>query len=169
MSEMLRKWLYKIQYLIYFVRIENKEPVIVKRKKYKVLPEKVKMGNKTYLINREKPNFRLENKKIYYINIESGNSFVVETENKEKVDKISEKENGLTAEQIDVIIGNEILRQIAKGVLDNKKEKLFYLFIGVGVGLLLGLLIMNMYMQNKIEELNQTITDLLKDQIPVGW
>lgn len=59
----------------------------------------------------------------------------------------------LSPDDLDIIIGQKIIREIAAGVLDNKKEKMMVFFMGVLIGLMAGCLIMMLVMQQKIDEI----------------
>ena len=48
---------------------------------------------------------------------------------------------------------NQIIKELATGIIDNKKERIMMILTGFVIGLVLGLLIMQIFMSGKIEEL----------------
>jgi uncharacterized membrane protein YraQ (UPF0718 family) len=136
----------KTKYRIVFVRKEYNTMNAVFIKTMKIPVEKIKMGNKCYIIDYSNPFYNVKNKKVYFINIDTGNQMIF--------DEIKKEVNPL---ELDNIIGNNLITQLTKGVMDNTKEKIITIFIGILIGGLIGYIIATSIMQNKIDELYQSM------------
>ena len=105
----------------------------------------VKVNKKEYIVDLTHPTFIIDNKRYYHVDIESGYKYTFD-----------EVEHCINADDLDVIVGNKIIRELTAGVMDNKKALILYMVFGCILGLLLGLVIMNFVMVNKMEELYQS-------------
>lgn len=132
----------KTKYKIVFVRKEYNTMNAVFIKTIKTQADKLKMGNKCFIIDYSNPFYNNKNEKVYFINIDSGNQMIF--------DEIKKEVNPI---ELDNIIGNNLITQLTKGVMDNTKEKIVTILIGILIGGLIGYIIATSIMQSKIDEL----------------
>jgi len=147
----------KVKYKIVFLRKEYKTMNVVKILNVKALKKIIKIGNKSFKIDYSFPSYNSGLNKIYFIDFESGAQMVFKN-----------FETELNPEALDVIVGNKIIKEITSGVLDNKKQLLFYLFMGFLVGALLAALIVMVAMQGKVDKILSETTILPIPYLPTG-
>ena len=140
--------LHKPQYFIVFVRSINNSIIVISIMKYKRTSEQiVKFNNKSYEFNVNKPTYINLNKYLYFIDVDSGAKYFVEN----TID--------LNPSELDTIIGQKIIQEIAKGVIDNNKEKVIWIILGAVIGGLALALIMSLYYQDKIDKIYADMND----------
>jgi len=132
----------KPRYIIVFFRKEYNVLVEVKKIKVNNLNKILKGKNKQYIIDIEHPSVIKGNKRFYFVNIDNGTQY-----------HLHEVEQLMNPEELDLVIGNKIIRELTAGVIDNKKEKIFLIIVGALIGGLLMTAIMLGVMSNKIEDL----------------
>lgn len=135
----------KTKYKIIVLNQEYNTMNVVRIIKTTKLPEKVRIdGNKTYLINNEFPSYSHKLEKIYFIDYKTGNQILFDT-----IKRV------LNPNELDLILSTNIVKDLAIGVMDNKKEKIIWLIIGLIIGgLITAVLLMNYY-QSQINEFYQ--------------
>ncbi len=69
---------------------------------------------------------------------------------------------GLTPEEIDLFMSQNLVKELANGVIDNKKEKMFTLISGIIVGALIASLIIVLIYTQKI---NEIYSELAKNSV----
>jgi hypothetical protein len=132
----------KTKFKVVFLRPEYKTMNIVAMKVLNQTTDFVKMGTKTYKINWEFPSYNNKLDKIYFVNYESGSQIL-----------FKDVECQLNPTELDMIVSNKVLKELASGIMDNKAEKMMFIIVGGVIGLLAGLFIMQVIMQQKIEDL----------------
>lgn len=143
----ITKTFFKPKYILVYLRIHQKTLHVVKKKRLNSLKTLMKQKEKHFVIDIQNPCYMQDNIRYYFIDIDSGKQYT-----------FSEIEYGISPEDLDTIVGSKIIRELTKGVMDNRKTKLSYFILGLVIGLLLGVCIMNFIMQNKVE-------GLMKEQI----
>ena len=132
----------KLKYKIIFVRKEYSTMFVVKLMSLKTPKPLVRIKEKTFSISYEIPAYSNILEKVYFIDFESGSQL--------KFDIIQRK---LNPNELDLIVSNKIVKEIASGVLDDIKTKILYISIGAIIGgLLAAMIVMSVY-QNKIDEM----------------
>jgi len=145
----------KIKYKIVFLRKEYSTLNIVLVKTLKSPISVIKLNEKkTFMVSYEVPTYVSKMNRLYFIDYESGNQL--------KFDVIQRE---LTPEQLDVIVSNKIIEQIAKGVLNNKKQVLMYVLLGILLGGLIAAMIVMQVYQGKINTLYESCANVV---IPYG-
>jgi hypothetical protein len=102
----------------------------------------VSLGNKKYEVKIGNLTYIVKNQKVYFMDYDTGSQFSF-VENKKQ----------LAPEELDLIVGQKIIRELTSGVLDNQKEKFFLIVLGAILGALLMGLILMYYYTTKIQEL----------------
>jgi hypothetical protein len=118
-----------------------------------------------YIINIENPSY-ISNKhqRIFFIDYDSGAQL-----------SFNEVKSELKPEELDLIVGQKIISELTKGVMNNAKEKITWFIMGLIFGILLALVIMQIYYGNKIEEMYKTESEstIVLPTIPsiakMGW
>lgn len=141
----IAKRFFKPEFYLVLMMKNQKTLHVFKNIKLKKLQQMVSVGKKQYIIDLNHPTYLINNKRYYHVNMETGFKYTFE-----------EVEHCINADDLDVIVGNKIIRELTAGVMDNKKQMILYMVVGCILGLLLGLVIMNFVMNNKIDELYQS-------------
>ncbi|MGQ4876462.1 MAG: hypothetical protein ACP6IY_20555 [Promethearchaeia archaeon] len=150
---MLEKYLFKNEYWLIFLRKEFDTLNVIKSIKLKKPNKTYKLGKKQYLIDIEHPTYCKLNKKYYFIDIEKGSHL-----------HFMKTSQPMSPEELDIVVGNKIITELTRGVMDNKKEKIFWLIAGAVLGGLLATSILLAYFNGKIEDL---MKEQAQNSIPV--
>lgn len=135
----------KLKYKIILLRKQNDVYRIEKIIRKNSIKKMVGTEGKRFVINPSKPSYVHNKWVVYLVDIDNGNQIVF--------DKLK---NDIRPEDLDLIVGQNILQQIAKGVMNNKKDMLMYMFLGLVLGGLIVAVILLGYFNGKIEELLST-------------
>lgn len=139
----------KKKYKIIFLRKQFNAMFIEKVLKLQNIKPIVKFGKKEFHISIENTTYiTKKNVKVYFFDYDSGNqlSFI-------------EIEKQLNPDELDLIIGQNLIKELTSGVIDNKKEKILWMVIGVIMGALLAIVITMSIYTNRIQELMQEFND----------
>lgn len=126
----------------YFLRKRHKSYHVVKIVKESKPKKMVSFKKKSFTIDLKIPVFVANTTLCYFIDIDTGEQM-----------KFEAMESQLNPDDLDIIVGQKIIRELTKGVVDNRKEKLYSLLLGLIIGGLITGLIMVMYYTGKIEEI----------------
>lgn len=138
----------QLTYIFVFIKYRYETPTIIGKKKYKSLKKFAVLKNKQIPVSMDKPTY-IYGKKVYYVfNVDNGSQL-----------SFSQMNSSVGPEELDIIMTQEIIRQLAHGIMDNFKEKLYTLIMGVVMGALITAVILVMYYTNKIEELYAELID----------
>jgi len=132
----------KLKYKLVFLRKEYSTMNVVKI--VKLIEPKIlyRIREKTFNISYEFPCYSHLLEKIYFIDYESGSQLM-----------FSAIDRQLNPEQLDLIVSNKIVKEIASGVLDDMKGKIAMVVLGALLGgMLAAIVIMGIY-QKKIDDL----------------
>ena len=136
---------------------EKKYKIIFLRKEYSTmricgvlhtnkLKNLLRYKGKTYHVNIEFPCFSSQKSQTYIFDFDSGNQL--------KFDMI---EAILKPEELDLIVSNQIVKELTSSAISDKKDKIINIILGFILGALVSALLMFMYMQNKIQSIYDTI------------
>ena len=142
MSNYLRKMLNRPKFILIFLQKYQDSLQEISRKTIKENSKLIGKGKGKYIVNINEPSFISDNKRFYFINNETGAQFTFKENNR-----------NLKPDELDIILGNNILTQLTRGAINDKKRDLMLLGVGFVCGILLGLLIMSYIMQNKVNEI----------------
>lgn len=138
----------KIYIKYYLMRLRNNtyhvEKVIRKNKPMDMITHK----EMTFKIDLKAPLFVAQNNVCFFLDIETGNQLVF--------DQIEVK---TTPKDLDLIVGQKIIKELTKGVMDNRKEKFLTMLTGFIFGGLLVAIILIMYYNGKINQVYQDVID----------
>lgn len=140
----------KVNFIVLLFRMQNGTLVVSNRKSIE-LKDVVNIKGKRYVINRDKPTFINGNNIFYCIEEQSGNSL-----------SFHDIEASVKPEDLDLIMGQNIISELTKGVMDNKKDKLLQFAMGFIFGALVIGIILVMYYSNQIQEilLNNPVNEI---------
>lgn len=136
----------KKMYKIMFLRSFNDVLNVVKTIECKILNTLLRLNNKTYKIDINNVAFFNHFQKCYFIDIDSGIQYTF------KIIKSQMNPNDL-----DTLVNSKLIKEITTGIVDNKKDKIVYVVIGLIIGALLGALIMQIIDNAKIQDLYEQI------------
>lgn len=133
-----------MEYIVIFLRKMDNILYKIGEKRFKHIEKSVQYAHKEYIINPSSPCYARKNKFIYFFDFDTGRQLT-----------FNELSTALKPEELDLILGQKIIRDICRGLNREEKIPYFYLVIGIILGILLGMVIMQFYMQdfirNKIE------------------
>lgn len=147
----------KTKYKVVFLRKEYQTMNVVKILDVKKLSDTIKIGNRSFMMNWQNPSYNSGLTKIYFIDFVEGAQLVFHI-----------VKSQLNPKELDLIVGNKIIKELTSGVLDNKATLIMYLIIGFIIGGLLASLIVMMVMQSKIDAIIDTTTLLPIPYLPTG-
>lgn len=127
---------------IYFLRLSHGTYHLVKVKKIKETKKLVSYKNREYKLNLKLPTYVSGGNILYFLDIDSGDQLTFNL-----------IESNVDPEDLDIIVGQKIIRELTRGVLDNRSQYLFYAIIGFVIGALLVGVIMSMYYSDKINSI----------------
>lgn len=142
----LQDILYPVKYKLVFLRKEFDTVNVVKVKVLKSLKKLEKDKKKRYVLDIEHPAYVNRNIKYYFIDYDSGSQF-----------HLIENPSLMNPEELDMIVGNRIIKELTSGVMDNKKEKLLMVIVGAIIGGLLATSIVLSIMNKKISDIYENI------------
>lgn len=132
----------RIKYKIVFLRQEYSTMFLVFTKKLKIPQKLIRVGKKTFQINYEIPFYSNLLEKFYFVDYESGSQL-----------KFEAIERKLNPDDLDLIVSNKIVKEIASGVLDDMKQKFLMILLGALLGGMLSAIILMGFYQSKIDEI----------------
>ena len=150
---MIKNILFKNEYKLVFLRKEFDTLKIIKVVNLKEPNKTYKMGKNQYLVDIEHPTYCKMNEKFYFIDIENGNHL-----------HFKSTTMPMSPEELDIVVGNKIITELTRGVMDNRKEKLFWLIAGAIMGALISATALLGYFNGKIEDL---LKEQTQNQIPI--
>lgn len=143
-------------YRFIFLRLQNsvyRVERIIKRAKINKL---ITIDNKKFAVLIDHPSFVEGNNLSYLIDYDSGQQLIFH--------KIDSK---IAPEDLDLIVGQRIIRDLTRGVLDNGKTMLMYALIGAAIGGLAVGVILLAYFNSKIEGIYNSFNTAGNTVIPV--
>lgn len=150
--ELLINYIKRTRYIVVFVRKEYDSFCIVSQKELKDCNKAIKITeNKSIIVGLENPTYINKTIRYYLFNIETGSQLL-----------FNNSKNALTPEEIDLFMSQNLVKELANGVIDNKKEKMFTLISGIIVGALIASLIMVLIYTQKI---NDIYSELAKNSV----
>lgn len=134
----------KSKYKYYFMRLEHGTFHIVKIRTLREPKELIGFKDKQFKIDLSNPLYINRNKAVicYFIDMDSGNQLTF--------NQIESKAN---PEDLDIIVGQSIIKELTKGISTNKMDILKYIVVGLLFGGLVVGLIMNIYYSGKITDI----------------
>jgi len=153
MYKFIERWLYKPKYVVVHLKRKNNDFEEVKRQIFKSIESFEASNSGKFLCNSKQPTYSKNNLRIYFVEYKEKNSF-----------SFNERPQPMNLEEIDLIVSNNLIKQISSGLMDKSKILFMYVGIGLFIGLLIGLFIMNIISQNKIKQLYE---DWIESQPPI--
>jgi hypothetical protein len=131
----------KVRFIALLFREQHGTLVVHKHKQIE-LKDVVELENKKYVINKDKPSFVNGNNVYYCINESDGSTM-----------SFKKIETSVSPEDLDLIMGQNIISELTKGVMDNKKDQFMLVFLGFIFGALIVGLILTMYYSGRIQDI----------------
>lgn len=102
----------------------------------------LKVGTKSFVIDWNLPAFNTQKQKTYLVDADTGAQL-----------NYNEVKTQLNPNELDTIVSNKLIRELAQGLMNNSKEKLLWFVLGAIIGALVAALIVMGIFQEKITEL----------------
>jgi hypothetical protein len=127
---------------IYFLRKSHGTYYLQRVKKISETTQLISYKKREYKIDLTKPLYKTGGNTLYFMDIDSGDQL-----------SFNVIESQANPEDLDIIVGQRIIRELTKGVIDNKSQLIFYAIVGLAIGALLMGFILSMYYNDKIEKI----------------
>lgn len=148
----------KNKFKIIFIRYEFGMRIVSAIKELKNPIKILKIGNKDYIIDYEKPTYINKLTRIYVVDEESGGLV-----------QFNQNIPSINPTDLDLIVGSKIIKELTSGIMDNK-EKIMFAIIGAICGALIAWIVCQNYMQTKIDEVYKNANIItLPDNIKFLW
>ena len=138
--------LFRRKYKICFLRQHFEALFIAKVLETNEIKPIISLKDKEFVLDLSKPAY-IGKQKIYFFDIDSGKQLVF---------------NGvlplLKPSELDLIVGQKIIKELTAGVIDNKKEKILWVLLGVLIGGLIAVVICMGIYNDKIQTLIKEYT-----------
>lgn len=144
--------IWRRKYKIYFLRKHFEALFIAKILETDEIKPIISLSGKKYTLNLQTPAF-IGKQKVYFFDYDSGAQFAFE-----------ESIPLMKPEDLDLIVGQKIIKELTSGVIDNKKEKIFWVLMGIILGGLIAVVICMGVYNDKIQKL---IAEYTKNVIPI--
>ena len=112
----------------------------------------IALSEKKFSVDIGNPAYLSKNQKIYIFDVDSGSQLT-----------FFEFASQMKPEELDMIVGQKIIKELTSGVIDNKREKIFWVLLGVLLGGLIAVVVCMGIYNDKIQTL---IADYSKTVIP---
>ena len=148
----------KDKYKVLLLRKEGDVLHVVRRRVFRGAPPKtVKFrGQKgTFLVDWERPLYRIGLTRVYTVDVD-GNQVRV----------AGDGYSPMTPEELDVIVGTKLVRELATSVSRDPKEMLMPLILGIVAGFLAAWIIAGIYYQQQINDLMEALRDAAVPSYP---
>jgi hypothetical protein len=136
--------MFEKKYKILFIRKQFNAYFIVKVIQTNKIEKMIGFSGKEFAISVENPLYIVGSQKVYILDIDKGSQLT-----------LLEAKANMTPEELDLIVGQKIIRELTSGVIDNKKEKLLNMLIGFAFGALLAALVAIVYYTGQIQQLTE--------------
>lgn len=145
----------KIEFKVYILRMMNSVYVIEKIIKLKEIPKLVSYQDKKYALDASNPSFLLGNAYCYFFDIDGKQlSFIA-------------SKSLIKPEDLDIIVGQKIIRELTSGVLDNKKDLILWALLGAIFGALIMGIVLVMYYSDKMNQMLAESIENSGNYIPI--
>lgn len=141
--DLIVNYIKRTRYFIVLVRKEYNAFMISQIKEIKLTNEKLlKIGTNQYNLNLDKPTYLKKTERYYFFDELNGSQLLMDGTNP-----------NLTPIELDMIVGQKIIKELTSGVVDNKKDKIFNVIVGMILGGLIASLIVMVIYNEKIEQI----------------
>lgn len=144
----------KLKFKLVFVSFRYETIIVEKIITTNKIEPTMKFHGKQYQITINKPAYILKNVAYFYFDLIKGSQL-----NFQKIEPY------LSPDDLDIVIGGKIIKELTRGVMDNKKEKLMLIIVGIIIGALFSGVICLIVMQKRIDEIYKNVLD--ETTIPV--
>lgn len=134
-------------YKIIFLRKEYSTMNLVGILKTDSISNTIRYKGKTYIISIDKPAFSEKKSKVYIVDFDSCSQL-----------KFDEIKCAMNPNELDLILSNQIIKELTAGAISDKREKIFNMILGAIIGALISAICMFIYMNNQIEQIYKTFS-----------
>lgn len=134
---------------VLIVRHEFETLTLVKSISLKTTQSVIRVGTNTFAVKWANPSYRNKFTRVYFIDYETGSQMV-----------FKEIKSLLNPKELDLMVSQRIIKDLAMGLINNSKEKLLWALIGGAIGGLSAALIVSIIYQNKIDDLAKVTTNI---------
>lgn len=138
------------RFVIYLLRKEGDVYHILKKKVVRKPEKTVKVLGKMYAIDFSSPLFVRGKERVYAVEFQSGSQFGLEG---------AKTPAGMTPEELDVVVGTKVIRELTQSVAHDIKDMVFPLVLGVCLGALVAWIVAQFVWQAKVDELVRMLSE----------
>jgi hypothetical protein len=134
--------MFEKKYKIIFIRKQFNAYFVARIIQTNDIKKTIALTGKQFGISIENPLYISKMQKVYCLDFDSGSQLT-----------FNEAKAFMTPEELDLIVGQKIIKELTSGVIDNKKEKLAMILLGLIMGALIAALVLMMYYTDKIQNM----------------
>lgn len=134
--------MFEKKYKILLIRKQFNAYFIVRTIQTNKIEKMIQIGNKQFAISIENPLYINKLQKVYILDYDNGSQLT-----------LLEAKANMSPEELDLIVGQKIIKELTAGVIDNKKEKLINLILGFVMGALIAAIVAIVYYTGQIQQL----------------
>jgi hypothetical protein len=136
--------MFEKRYKIILFRMQYKIAQLIKSVQMKNITPTIRIDNKSYPIDIESPAYVTKKQVIFLIDIDSSSQITLDS-----------AKAIINPTDLDLIMGQKLIADLARGVTDSTKDKIINFLIGAVFGALVGGIIAILYYTAKIDEILQ--------------
>jgi hypothetical protein len=134
--------MFEKRYKIIFIRKQFNAYFVFRVVQTNDIKKMIALSGKEFALSIENPLYINRMQKTYVLDYDSGSQLT-----------FTEAKAYMTPDELDMIVGQKIIRELTSGVIDNKKEKLINMLLGFVMGALLAAIVAIVYYTNQIQQL----------------
>lgn len=134
--------MFEKKYKIIFIRKQFNAYFIFRIVQSNDIKKMLNLSGKEFALSVENPLYINRMQKVYVLDYDSGSQMT-----------FTEAKAFMTPEELDLIVGQKIIKELTSGVIDNKKEKLMNMLLGFIMGALLAALVAIVYYTGQIQDM----------------
>lgn len=134
--------MFEKKYKILLIRKHHNAYFLIKVVQQNDLKPIVKFNDKEFTVSIENPCYITSKQRIYLLDYDNGSQFT-----------LNEAKALMNPTDLDLIVGQKIIKELTAGVIDNRKEKMINMLLGFVMGALIAAMVAILYYTNQIQEL----------------
>lgn len=134
--------MFEKKYKIIFIRKQFNAYFIFRIVQSNDIKKMLNLSGKEFALSVENPLYINRMQKVYVLDYDNGSQMT-----------FTEAKAFMTPEELDLIVGQKIIKELTSGVIDNKKEKLMNMLLGFIMGALLAALVAIVYYTGQIQDM----------------
>lgn len=139
--------MFEKKFRLIFLQKEYSTMRIIKIVQTNEIKKSIRVNNKTFHCNIQFPAYSSNSTRVYFFDFENGNQLKFDT-----IEAI------VDPEVLDMMVSNQIVKELTQSAISDKKERLINIILGFIIGALVSALLMFFYMQAKIDSIYESLS-----------